>query len=527
MNNNQMKFVLCLLMLTISNLCMYSQSTIYKPDVASQNDKEANILYVELKNGETIVVISVNKTKKESFSFSSKTTLTTKAGIKIPIKRFTIGNGWLEFNKKHRPTNKDYTIYLYFGAIGKGTQSIDIDENYIGGKYWKGISIQFQELKTNNIAIYNDNQTNPKKDDKLEFKSAMQIRNYYASNIMTLDPIEGVYDVEAQVSQTNTSQKNKGTHELYIYKISEGKFGVLENKDIVITRIGDTNAYNITRHYKKEDVTDRVYLINGISFEWNHEIPQSQIIYDAGRMAAGIRVFIKWNAIKTYPTTSMYADVLRKHVEEETKPITWTGTGFALTNNYIVTNYHVVEEAKSISIQGINGLFNNKYGATIVATDKVNDLAILKVNGVNISNANIPYSVKTSTSEVGEEIFVLGYPLTSTMGDEIKLTTGVISSRTGFQGDVSLYQISAPIQPGNSGGPLFDSKGNIIGIVSSKHRGAENVGYAIKASYLRNLMESALSSNILPQSNKISSLNLSGKVKAVKNYVYYITCSSN
>lgn len=66
------------------------------------------------------------------------------------------------------------------------------------------------------------------------------------------------------------------------------------------------------------------------------------------------------------------------------------------------------------------------------------------------------------------------------MGDEIKLTTGVISSKTGFQGDVSLYQISAPIQPGNSGGPLFDNKGNLIGIVNAKHKGAENVGYAIK-----------------------------------------------
>ena len=111
------------------------------------------------------------------------------------------------------------------------------------------------------------------------------------------------------------------------------------------------------------------------------------------------------------------------------------------------------------------------------------------------------------------------------MGDEIKLTTGVVSSRTGFQGDVSLYQISAPIQPGNSGGPLFDSKGNIIGIVSAKHRGAENVGYAIKASYLKNLIESVMSTNILPQNNKISGFNLSGKVKSVKNYVYYIICS--
>lgn len=205
----------------------------------------------------------------------------------------------------------------------------------------------------------------------------------------------------------------------------------------------------------------------------------------------------------------------------------WSGTGFALKNNYIVTNYHVIEDAKTINIQGINGDFSTKYNASVVASDKFNDLAILKVEGVSISTSGIPYSVKTSTSEVGEDVFVLGYPLTSTMGEEIKLTTGVVSSKTGFQGDVSLYQISAPIQPGNSGGPLFDGNGNVIGIVSAKHKGAENVGYAIKASYLRNLMESALSENILPQTNKIASYKLSDKVKSLKNYVYYITCSSS
>ena len=126
----------------------------------------------------------------------------------------------------------------------------------------------------------------------------------------------------------------------------------------------------------------------------------------------------------------------------------------------------------------------------------------------------------------GDPVFVLGYPLTSTMGDEIKLTTGIISSKTGFQGDVSLYQISAPIQPGNSGGPLFDKNGNLIGIVNAKHEGAENVGYAIKTSYLKNLIESSISTSILPNNNRISRLPLTEKVKSLKNFVYFIKCSS-
>ena len=113
------------------------------------------------------------------------------------------------------------------------------------------------------------------------------------------------------------------------------------------------------------------------------------------------------------------------------------------------------------------------------------------------------------------------------MGDEIKLTTGVISSKTGFQGDVSLYQISAPIQPGNSGGPLFDGNGNLIGIVNAKHRGAENVSYAIKASYLNNLAESASSISLLPTNNSVSGMSLSNKVKSLKNFVFMITCSNS
>lgn len=231
----------------------------------------------------------------------------------------------------------------------------------------------------------------------------------------------------------------------------------------------------------------------------------------------------KTGYLKMYPTSSNNTI----SSSPDNSAAEWSGSGFALKNGYIATNYHVVENSSSIWVRGIKGDFSQKYKAEIVASDKFNDLSIIKITDSKFTGfGSIPYSISTTMAEVGEDIFVLGYPLTSTMGDEIKLTTGVISSRTGFQGDVSLYQISAPIQPGNSGGPLFDSKGNVIGIVSAKHAGAENVGYAIKASYLRNLMESGLSINILPSSNTVSSLSLSNKVKSEKNFVFFIECSS-
>ena len=226
-----------------------------------------------------------------------------------------------------------------------------------------------------------------------------------------------------------------------------------------------------------------------------------------------------YTLLKTWPTSPIPAT---------TQSTEWSGTGFALKDGYVVTNYHVIDGANSIEIFGIKGDFNKSYTANVIASDKNNDLALLKISSSDFTGfGTIPYGIATTTSDVGEDIYVLGYPLTSTMGDEIKLTNGIISSKTGFQGDVSLYQISAPIQPGNSGGPLFNSKGNVIGVVSAKHTGAENVGYAIKVSYLRNLVESAVSPSILNTLNSVSALNLPGKVKKEKNFVFYIVCNSS
>lgn len=204
----------------------------------------------------------------------------------------------------------------------------------------------------------------------------------------------------------------------------------------------------------------------------------------------------------------------------------WTGTGFALNRGYIATNQHVIDGARNIKVYGVKGNFNVGYNAQVVLSDAHNDLAVLKINDSRFTSfGTIPYRVKTTMAEVGDEVFILGYPMTSTMGEEIKLTTGVISARSGFQGDLSLYQTTAPIQPGNSGGPLFDNSGNLIGIVNAKHKGAENVGYAIKSSYLSNLIQSGSMSGLLPQTNSISGQSLSGKVKSVKNFVFLIKCN--
>lgn len=204
----------------------------------------------------------------------------------------------------------------------------------------------------------------------------------------------------------------------------------------------------------------------------------------------------------------------------------WSGTGFALKNGYILTNHHVIDEANTIDIFGVGGDFSHSYKAKVIGSDKVNDLALLKISESGFKGfGNIPYSFKSKLSDVGEDIYVLGYPLTATMGEEIKLTNGIISAKTGFDGDVSQYQISAPVQPGNSGGPLLDYNGNVIGVICAKHRGAENVTYAIKTSQVRNLIESVSDLSIMNTTNQITGKALKDQVKLVNKFVYIIKCS--
>lgn len=230
------------------------------------------------------------------------------------------------------------------------------------------------------------------------------------------------------------------------------------------------------------------------------------------KFAAREKVIMEATGNKIFPTSN-----------DRSSHIAGSGTGFALANGFIVTNNHVINGAKTITIKGINGNFQKAYTASVVTVDKNNDLAIIQINDPAFKGiSKIPYNISSKTSEVGSSVFVLGYPLRNSMGDEIKLTNGIISSKSGYQGDITCYQISAPLQPGNSGGPLFDSKGNLIGVVNAKLTIAENASYAIKTSYLLSLIESLSSVPKLQNVNILANKPLTEQVKTVKNFIYII-----
>ena len=207
--------------------------------------------------------------------------------------------------------------------------------------------------------------------------------------------------------------------------------------------------------------------------------------------------------------------------------IEWKGNGsgfFINEKGYIATNYHVVQDASAIQVEYFQKGIKNTFDAKVIVTDKQNDLAIIQINDSKFKTIpKIPYVFSSSIKDVGSEVFTLGYPMADVMGDEIKFTDGKISSKTGIEGDITVYQISVPIQPGNSGGPLFDIKGNLVGITSSalnkEYFNSENVNYAIKTTYLKNLIDVMPESITLPNNIEIYNKPLTEKIKLLSDFI--------
>lgn len=200
-----------------------------------------------------------------------------------------------------------------------------------------------------------------------------------------------------------------------------------------------------------------------------------------------------------------------------------SGTGFMVSDNgYIITNYHVIDNAINIKVKGIGKQPEKEYLAKLIASDKNNDLALLQLDDTSIKPDSIPFTYRFKGFETGDDIFVLGYPMITSMGEEIKLTKGIISSKTGYQGDLNSYQVSAQVQPGNSGSPVFDVNGNIIGIINSKIVNAEGVSYAIKPTFIQSIFQNAEIDFVVPEKSKTENLSLSEKTKIIAPFVFII-----
>ena len=177
-----------------------------------------------------------------------------------------------------------------------------------------------------------------------------------------------------------------------------------------------------------------------------------------------------------------------------------TGTGFFINpNGYVVTNYHVIEDKSEIAVRDFGGKFHR---AEVILKDEARDLALLKIDG-RYQSLKI---LNSDSVTKGQRVITVGYPQIAIQGNESKVTDGIISSFSGIRNDTQWFQISVPIQGGNSGGSLVTETGAVVGIVVATANVAkfykltgnipQNINYAIKSIVLIDFLKEARIANI-------------------------------
>jgi len=220
-------------------------------------------------------------------------------------------------------------------------------------------------------------------------------------------------------------------------------------------------------------------------------------------------------------TNSLIRDVKsnQNHPTAPVKAMKFGGTGFAISaNGYILTSYHVIEKSDTVYVQNSKG---EQYKVEIKYKDPVNDIAILKIIDKTFSLGALPYSLKKTAVGMGEIVYTLGYPK-----EDIVFGKGYLSSQSGFNGDTLAYQVAIDVNPGNSGGPLLDNSGNIIGIINAKESHTDGATFAVKAKFLQEALSSIPQDSVIgkisARKSKIGRLEPSKQVSKIQEYVFMV-----
>ena len=210
-------------------------------------------------------------------------------------------------------------------------------------------------------------------------------------------------------------------------------------------------------------------------------------------------------------------------MEDKKKPLIPSGTCFSISSNgYFITNYHVVNGVDSAFITHKNDS-DLKYMVRVVYRDFKNDLAILKIDDPKyISSGIVPYTFKRKLSDLGEYVFTLGYSK-----QDVVFGEGSVSSLSGFNEDSTAYQVSVPVNPGNSGGPVINGDGELIGMITGKNFRKDGATYAIKSDYILSVIDSIQKDTIKvkPVISKINHLRgkkRSDQVKAIQPFIFKV-----
>ena len=201
-----------------------------------------------------------------------------------------------------------------------------------------------------------------------------------------------------------------------------------------------------------------------------------------------------------------------------------SGSGFAVSSDgYVITNHHVIESCQDVVVH----TKQKDIPMRVITYDTQNDLALLKGN----FTPSAVFPLSTKPPEILQDIFVAGYPFGIKISSSVKVTRGIISSLTGVGNNFSNIQIDAALQSGNSGGPILDDMGNLVGVAVAKldakymmaNFGSipENTNFGIKASVVKSVLDS---SSVDTPSANTSAISKSQLGKMITDGTYYISC---
>jgi serine protease Do len=222
----------------------------------------------------------------------------------------------------------------------------------------------------------------------------------------------------------------------------------------------------------------------------------------------------------------MMEDMAEVKEKPKPSPEAYAGTGFLISSNgYVATSYHVIKESDSVIIE------NARFGrlkATIVHNDPANDVSILKIDQKLDDMAQpLPYVLSMTEANLAEDVYTLGYPR-----EDIVFGEGSVSALTGFKQNPNAYQVSVPVNPGNSGGPLLNTKGDLVGVISGIQTETMGAAFAIKSTVLMDVIGHVTVDSValpltLPKQNTMKNSTRVQQVKRWRDFVFMVRVYKN